>query len=91
MQNVISQASRATKRTDARAFWRTQILSLRGSIFWLTSASVHDPVTSDKEANAKLRLAESKTMKTKSNKISRAFAEGERRPRGFDVYSSNVI
>lgn len=89
--NVMSQAKRAIRRTEARAFCRTQIAPLRGYNCALISASVQEPVTADKEANAKLRLAESKTMKKRSSRISRAFAEGDRRPRGFDVYSSKVM
>ena len=91
MENVISQAKSATSNTEASAFCRVHIPSFRGSIVWLTSASVQDPVTSESEANAKLRLAESKTIKKISRRRRRALAEGERKPKGFDVYSSKVM
>jgi cytochrome c-type biogenesis protein CcmH/NrfG len=39
-----------------------------------------DPVTSESEANAKLRLAESKTMKKISRRMRRALAEGPQGP-----------
>lgn len=91
IENVVNHAIKAISRTDASAFWRPQIGSFLGAISRLISESVQEPFAVDSDSNAKLRFAESKTIKKISSRISLALADGERRPSGFDVYSSTVI
>lgn len=84
IENVNSQAISATKSTDASAFCRWHIPFSR-------SPSSHIVTESETAAKAKLRLAESKTMKNRSRNISRIFALADRNPKGFPLYSSYVM
>lgn len=91
MVKVMIQEIRATRRTEARAFCRPHRISLPGSSTSLICADVQEPVISDNASNAKLKLAESNTMKTRSRNISLILAFAGLSPKGFPVYSSYVI
>lgn len=90
MAKVVSQAIKTTSNTDARAFCLSHIVSFRGSNDSFV-AIVQALVISDKVSKAKLRFAESKTMKIRSRNINLILAFADRRPNGFPVYSSYVI
>jgi len=80
IENVKSQAINAIRRTEAKAFCRLHILSFEEQE-WLVALCFVDSI-------AKLRFAESNTMKNRSRNIRRILAIADRRPRGFPVYSS---
>ena len=80
MEKVKSHAIKAMSRTDAKPFCRAQIPSL----------SRREAVQTGllRVSKARLRFAESKTMKKRSRKMRRIFALAGRKPRGFPEYSS---
>lgn len=84
---VAIQASRAISRVAVKPFCLSQMLCLYGQAFVL-SDSTHAHLSSVRAWKARLRLADSKTMKARSRKMSDILALCDRRPRGFDVYSS---
>ena len=91
MENVESQAINAISKTDARAFCRRQMAPFLGLYCRLISESVQEPPLEDRVSKARLRLAESKTIKKISKRISRTFDDDLLRPSGLEVYSSHVI
>lgn len=82
MLKVESQAIRAISSTDAKALSLLQILC--AVPYW--RHKLCESVTASK---AKLKFAESKTMKNRSRKISRIFAFASLKPSGFPWYSSH--
>ena len=89
--NVRSQAISAISNTEARAFCRVQMVSFLGLNSRLISAELQEPPLSDRLSKAKLRFAESKTIKKISKRTSRALERDDLRPNGLDVYSSHVM
>lgn len=86
---VLIQANSAINNVAVRAFCRVQIDFVYGQT-WKSGSreSLHAHFSSVRAWKARLRLADSKTMKARSKKIRDIFALCERRPSGFDVYSS---
>lgn len=87
MEKVAIHASNAINRVAVKPFCLSQMLCRYGHAFVL-SDSTHAHLSSVRAWKAKLRFADSKTIKARSRKISDILALGERRPRGLDVYSS---
>jgi hypothetical protein len=56
-----------------------------------SAADLHAHFSSVRAWKARLRFADSNTMNAKSKNIRDIFALCERKPRGFDVYSSYVM
>ena len=79
IEKVRSHAMSAINRTEARVFCREQ-----------TPLSVIEQPPSI-DSKARLKFAESKTMKKRSKKIRRILALAGRKPRGFPEYSSYVM
>ena len=88
MVNVPSQARRATKRVAVRPFCRWQMPREYGQVLAARSELTHAHLSSVRAWNARLRLADSKTMKARSRKMRDILALCERRPSGLEVYSS---
>ena len=76
MEKVRSHAISAIKRTEAKAFCRVQTRELQFPCM---------------VSKARLKFAESNTMKKRSKKMSRILAFAGRKPRGFPEYSSYVM
>ena len=90
--NVASHASSAINSVAVNAFCRTQIDRVYGQFCAEESmASLHAHLSSVRAWKARLRFADSNTMNARSKNIRDIFALCERRPRGFDVYSSYVM
>lgn len=92
MLNVAIHASSAINSVAVNAFCRTQIDRVYGQFCVDASvASLHAHLSSVRAWKARLRFADSNTMNARSKNIRDIFALCERKPRGFEVYSSYVI
>lgn len=87
MVNVAIHAMRATNKVAVRPFCLWHISDVKGQASG-SCESIHAHLSSVSAWNAILRLADSKTINAKSRKMSDILALCERKPRGFEVYSS---
>lgn len=89
MVKVLNHAKSAIIKVAVNAFCREQMAREKLQVLMPGEvASRHAHFSSVRAWNARLRFADSKTMKPRSKKMRDIFALCERRPSGFDVYSS---
>ena len=84
---VIIHAIKATNSTDAKAL----CFMPRDEVAEVPEVPEHEVESVVTASNARLKLAESKTMKNRSSIMSLTFDFADRKPSGWPEYSSRVI